>query len=110
MIAQRSAFALLRRRPNDVGDRADEEVRTAGLHAAAVRVEIDMPHRLPAAEAAEYQILAVRVNHICEKRDRKFDLVFASKKAGKLETRPFTLTDKLGVAFVEARRDVSAFE
>lgn len=64
VVAQRAALIFGRRCPNDVSDSADKQVRAAGLHATAIRIEIYVTHRLPAAEPAENQVFAIRVNHI----------------------------------------------
>lgn len=52
--------------PNDVGDGADEQVGAALLHAPAVRIVVHVSHGLPGAQAAENEVLAVRVDHVHE--------------------------------------------
>lgn len=52
--------------PNDVGDGAYEQVGTAFLHPAAVRIVVDVSHWLPGAKAAQNEVLAVRVDYVHE--------------------------------------------
>lgn len=52
--------------PDDVGDGADEQVGAALLHAAAVRIVVHVAHGLPGAEPAQYEVLAVGVDHVDE--------------------------------------------
>lgn len=52
--------------PYNVGHGPDEQVGTALLHAAAIGVVVHVPHGLPGAQTAQYEILAVGVDHVHE--------------------------------------------
>lgn len=50
--------------PNDVRDGTDEQVGAALLHSPAVRVVINVAHRLPSAKATQDEVFAVGVDHV----------------------------------------------
>jgi len=64
MALQKWCISILT--PNDVGDGTHEQVGAALLHSAAVRVVVHVAHRLPSAQASQYEVLSVGVDHIHE--------------------------------------------
>lgn len=64
MVAQRAAFIFGWRRPDDVSHGTDEEIGTSRLYTTAVGIKVHVTHRLPTAQATQYEILAIRMYHI----------------------------------------------